>query len=157
MSDSTLQQGRNTARAHNQDLLLEIGFRRLGGSSLFGKADGTFVLSPGISAGEHQKYWFDVREANLSKIGNSAKAWVLLRIVPNWFAFFPMKRIQGHLNEKTKEVRAHSGVVYGFYCVLDEPNRRIAVTAKNDRSATFVAELLDRAQARSTLAAAMQI
>ena len=157
MSDSTPQQGRNAARAHNQDLLMNIGFHRLGGSSLFSNGGNTYILSPGISVGKHQKYWFDVRDANLSKIGNSTKAWVFLRIFPHWFALFPMEHIQRHLSKKTQDVRAHSGLVYGFHCVLDEPNHRITVTAKNDQSATFVAELLNRVKAQSTLAAEIRI
>lgn len=157
MSDPTVQQGRNTARAHNRDLLLNFGFHSLSGSSLFCNGNDIYILSPGISAGEHKKYWFDIRDANLNKIGNSTKAWVFLRIVPNWFALFPMERIRRHLNKKTQDVRANSGLVYGFHCVLDEPRRRISVTAKNDRSATFVAQLLNRVEAQSTLAAEIGI
>jgi len=157
MSDSTLQQGRNTARAHNQDLLLNIGFLRLGSSNLFSNANGKYILSPGISAGIHQKYWFDVRDANLRKIGTSAKAWVFLRIVPNSFALFSIERIQGHFNKKTQDDRPNSGLVYGFHCVLDEPNRQITVIAKNDPSAKFVAELLNRVEAQSILASELRI
>lgn len=157
MPELTPQQGRNAARHHNQDLLLNIGCRKIGSSSLFSYGDGTYILSPGISAGENQKYWFDVRDANLRNIGNSTKAWVFLRIVPDWFALFPLERIQRDLKKNMQDNRAHSGLVYGFYCGLDEPNHRITVTAKNDRSVTFVAELLNRAKAQSALAAEIRI
>lgn len=135
---------------------MNIGFIRLGGSSLFSNGNGNFILSPGISAGEHQKYWFDVREANLAKIGSNAKAWVFLRIVPDLFALFPMEQMQRHMNSKTQEFRKNSGIVFGFHCVLDQSCNRIVVTAKSDRAATFDCELLDRAQAQRALAALRQ-
>jgi hypothetical protein len=156
MSASSLQEGRNTARTHNQDLLINIGFIRLGGSSLFSNGNGNFILSPGISEGKHLKYWFDVREANLAKIGSNAKAWVFLRIVPDLFALFAMERMQRHMNPKTQELRKNSGIVYGFHCVLDKSCNRIVVAAKNDRSATFDCELLNRAQAQGALIALSQ-
>jgi hypothetical protein len=153
MSASSHQEGRNTARTHNQELLLNIGFRRLGNSSLFNSGHDAYILSPGISAGEHQKYWFDVRQANLAKIGINAKAWIFLRIVPDQFAFFPMERMQPHMNPRTQEFRKNSGIVYGFHCVLDQSCNRIMVSAKSDRAATFDCELLNRAQAQCALVA----
>jgi hypothetical protein len=152
MSDSELQQQRNASRSCNEDVLLDIGFCRVGNSSLYRKGTQSYILSPGISQGKHEKYWFDIREANLQKIGNSPKAWVLLRIVPSWFAFFPIVDIRKYMNKKTQDIRANSGLVYGFYSELDERNRLIKITSKNDEASSFTTELLDRAKADQTLA-----
>ena len=157
MSDSELQQRRNSSRNCNQDVLLNIGFRREKNSSLFKNGTGSYILSPGIGQGKHEKYWFDIRDANLEKMFNFPKAWILLRIVPAWFAFFALDSIRPHLNEKTREWRAHSGWVYGFFCELDEQNHRIKITAKNDQSASFSADLLDRTKAKQALSNKTQI
>jgi hypothetical protein len=152
MSDFELQQQRNTSRSCNENVLLDIGFCRVGNSSLYNKR-GTqaYILSPGISQGKHEKYWFDIREANLQKIGESPKAWVLLRIVPSWFAFFPIAHIRKYMNTKTQDFRSNSGLVYGFYCELDERNRLIRITSKNHESFSFANELLDRTKVEQTL------
>jgi hypothetical protein len=152
MSDSELQQQRNASRSCNEDVLLDIGFRSVGNSSLYRKGTRACILSPGISQGKHEKYWFDIREANLQKIGESPKTWVLLRIVPSWFAFFPIDHIRKYMNKKTQDIRSNSGLVYGFYCELDEPNRLIKITSKNGESSSFGTELLDRTKVEQTLA-----
>jgi|APTNR8051073442_1049403.scaffolds.fasta_scaffold15361_3 hypothetical protein len=85
------------------------------------------------------------------------KAWVLLRIVPGWFAFFAVDSIRKYLNNKTQGVRKNSGLVYGFYCKLDEKNQLIEITAKKDMAVSFSLALLDRANAKHTLVAAMKI
>lgn len=151
MSDSELQQRRKTSRNCNQHVLLNIGFCRVGGSSRFRNETGIYILSPGIDQGKHQKYWFDIRDSNLQKMGEITRAWVLLRIVPRWFALFAMDRIRKHLNKKTQDIRSHSGLVYGFFCELDERNHRIKITAKNDQSASFSADLLDCSKIKQAL------
>jgi hypothetical protein len=80
MSDSELQQQRNASRSCNENVLFDVGFSRVGNSSLYRKGTQAYILSPGISKGKHEKYWFDIREANLQKIGESPNVWVLLRI-----------------------------------------------------------------------------
>ncbi len=124
----------------------------VGNSSLYRKGTQAYFLSPGISQGKHERYWFDIREANLQKIGESRKAWVLLRIVSGWFAFFAINHIRQHMNKKTQDIRSNSGLVYGFYCELDEQNRLIRIISKNDESSSFSTELLDRAKVEQTLA-----
>jgi hypothetical protein len=157
MTSSDAQQQRNDSRSCNEDVLLDIGFSRVGGSSLYKNGTGAFILSPGISKGRHEKYWFDIRDANLQKMSKSTKSWVLLRIVPGWFAFFAMESIRKYMNKETQDVRMNSGLVYGFYCELDERNRLIEITAKNDMAAAFSLTLLDRTDAKKTLSAAMEI
>lgn len=157
MSKSEVQQQRNESRSCNEDVLIDIGFTRVGSSSLYKNETGVFILSPGISQGKHKKYWFDIRDANLQKMSNSKKSWVLLRIVPGWFAFFDIAIIRGHLNKKTQNIRKNSGLVYGFYCELDEQSQLIKVTAKNDMSASFSLALLDRTKVKQALGTAMQI
>lgn len=157
MSESDVQHQRNESRNCNEDVLLDIGFCRVGNSSLFKNGAGAYILSPGISQGQQEKYWFDIRAANLQKIGQSAKAWVLLRIVPDWFVFFDTDRIRGYMNERTQDIRKNSGLVYGFYCDLDEQSQLIEITAKNDKTATFSVALLDRTKIKQALSAAMKI
>lgn len=157
MSTSELQQQRNASRSCNEDVLLDVGFCKVGNSSLYKKGTGSYILSPGISQGRHEKYWFDIREANLQKIGKSAKVRILLRIVPSWFAFFPIDHIRSYMNNRTQDIRSNSGPVYGFYCELDEQNQLIRITSKNDESSSFSTELLDRAKVEETLANEVKI
>ena len=152
MSTSELQQQRKASRSCNEDVLLDVGFCKVGNSSLYKKGTHSYILSPGISQGKHEKYWFDIREANLQRIGKSPKVWILLRIVPSWFAFFPIDQISKYMNEQTHDIRSNSGLVYGFYCELDEQNRRLTITSKNDESSSFSTELLDRAKVEQILA-----
>lgn len=157
MSTSELQQQRNASRSCNEDVLLDRGFSRVGNSSLYRKGTQAYILSPGISQGKHEKYWFDIREANLQKIGESPNVWVLLRIVPKWFAFFPIDHIRKYMNNRAQDLRSNSGLVYGFYCELDEQSQRIRITSKNDESSSFNEELLDRAKVEETLANEVRI
>jgi len=151
MSESDVQQQRNESKSCNEDVLLDIGFLRVGSSSIYKNKAGVYILSPGISPGKHEKYWFDIRDANLQKIGRSAKVWVLLRIVPDWFAFFSIENIREYMNEKTQDIRKVSGLVYGFHCDIDEHTQRIKITAKNDRLATLSVDLLDRKKVKKLL------
>jgi hypothetical protein len=56
------------------------------------------------------------------------------------------------MNPKTQDIRSNSGLVYGFYCELDERNRLIRITSKNHESSSFATELLDRTKVEQTLA-----
>jgi hypothetical protein len=156
MPSSEVQQQRNNSRSCNEDVLLNIGFSRVGSSSLYMKGN-VYILSPGISKGLHGKYWFDIREANLQKVDNGEKLWILPRIVPNWFALFKIDRIHEQMNEKTQDIRANSGLVYGFYCNLDKHNKLVEITAKNDQSASFSVDLLDLTTVKQSLAAEIEI
>ena len=157
MPSSEVQQQRNNSRSCNEDVLLNIEFTRVGNSSLYVKGNAAYILSPGISQGLHGKYWFDIREANLQKIGRKEKAWVLLRIVPSWFALFAIERIREQMNEKTQDIRVNSGIVYGFYCNLDKHNKLIEITAKNDQSISFSVELLDLSNIKQSLETEIKI
>lgn len=154
MEHSDFQAARNASRRCNVDILISAGFVKLGNSSLYCKDDKLYILSPGIGKGKHGKYWFDIRLANLQKIQSvsGASGWLLLRIVPNSFSLFSIARIQEYMKAKTQDDRAHSGKVWGFYCDLDEKNRRIEIFSKNQESASFNTILLDRAGAEAALA-----
>lgn len=157
MSDSDLQKQRKASQSCNEDILTDFAFRKVGSSSLYKRGSDAFILSPGISRGRHEKYWFDIREANLNKIGSNVKAWVLLRIVPNWFVFFSIADIRKHMNQKTQDIRVNSGKVWGFYCELNEEKRTIRVVSKNDNSASFSTILLDRPSVKAELSTKVQI
>ena len=157
MTDSNLQKQRHFSRSCNEDVLLNIGLKRVSNSSLFKSTAGHLFLSPGISEGLHEKYWFDIRDVNFQKMTKETKNFVLLRIVPAWFAFFPLDHIRRYLNKKTKDIRKNSGIVYGFYCELDENNRAIEITAKNDMAAKFSVALLNRGKVQQDLSTALKI
>lgn len=154
MANSDLQAIRNASKMCNEDILINAGFVKVGNSSLYRKNDTLYAFSPGIGRGQHGKYWFDIRLANLQKIAtvSEPRAWVLLRIVPNWFSFFTLARIQEHMKRNTQDDRAHSGKVWGFYCELDEESRNIEIFPKNQKAASFNTELLDRTRAEAALA-----
>jgi len=151
MSDFDLQKQRSASRSCNEDILTELAFRKIGNSSLYKRGSDTFILSPGVSSGQSDYYWFDIREVNLNKIGPSTKAWVLLRIVPNWFAFFSIADIRRYMNHRTQDVRVNTGKVWGFYCELNEKERTIKISSKNDRSSSFTTMLLDRSSVKTKL------
>jgi len=157
MSDSNLQKQRTASRSCNEDILTDLAFRKIGNSSLYRKTGDTFILSPGISQGKNENYWFDIREVNLKKIGSDAKAWILLRIVPSWFAFFPLAAIRQRMNQRTQDIRVNSGKVWGFYCELNEKERTIKVVPKNDKSLPYNATLFDRTSIKAEVSAKLQI
>jgi len=154
MESTYLQARRNASRKCNEDILASTSFIKVGNSSLYRKNDKVYVLSPGIGKGKHEKFWFDIRLANLQKIAKApeASAWVLLRIVPNWFSFFSLGRIQVHMKNDTQDNRPHSGKVWGFYCEVFERNSTIRIFSKNQESASFTTDLLDRVGAEAALA-----
>ena len=153
MSNYTLQTKRNESRKCNEHVLSQAGFLKVGNSSLYNKGEKIYILSPGISKGKHGKYWFDIRMKNLEKINiaTDVTACILLRIVPNWFAFFTLSQINKYLNQRIQEDRAHSGKVWGFYCELNEEMRKVTIKAKNDKSSSFSTELLDLIGVKSAM------
>lgn len=153
MTKSDVQASRNASRRCNESVLLGAGFVRVGNSCLYHKRKRVFVLSPGIGEGKNGKYWFDIRLANLEKFFEvpEADAWVLLRIVPSWFAFFSLAHIQGYMKKETQDDRAHSGKVWGFYCVLNVRNGTMQVFSKNQKTDSFDTKLLDRVGAEAAL------
>ena len=68
MLQADLQKQRDITRYCNEQVLTTLGFRKLGNTSLYQRGMRTALLSPGISKGIHEKYWFDIREANLNKL-----------------------------------------------------------------------------------------
>ena len=154
MSKNDLQTQRDESRRCNEHVLADAGFVKIGNSSLYKKDETAYILSPGIGKGKYEKYWFDVRLENIDKIEKTAgaKAWMLLRIVPNWFAFFPLSRIRVHMTQNRQDDRAHSGKVWGFNCELNEEKREIRIFAKNDETASYNTDLLDCLGAATALA-----
>ena len=147
MYDSELQQQRHNSQFHNEDVLLDIGFSRLGRSKVFSNETGAYIVSPGISLNQDGEYWFDISYANLRQIGSSTQAWVLVRMVPNLFAFFTIDDIRGLMNENTQE---NNRSAYGFYCNLDQQTCRIE--SKEDPNYSFTTDLLDHTNVERSLA-----
>ncbi|MDP2401988.1 MAG: hypothetical protein Q8M66_08420, partial [Actinomycetota bacterium] len=114
MSDSDLPRQTSVSRNRNIDVLHSSGFRRIGPSSLFSNREECVVLSPGIDEGEHGEHLFDIRVANLEKMGEPLKAALLLRLDPDWFAFFKLEQLAPVLSESTQSDGSRSGALYGF-------------------------------------------
>ncbi|MDZ4181003.1 MAG: hypothetical protein U1E29_17520 [Coriobacteriia bacterium] len=102
------------------------------------------VLSPGIDEGEHGEHLFDIRVANLEKMGEPLKAALLLRLDPDWFAFFKLEQLAPVLSESTQSDGSRSGALYGFRCELDEPDRTVNIVSTRDESVSLSTALLDR-------------
>lgn len=151
MSNVNAQDQRSVSRYANEDLLLNVGFRRIGASSVFGKGSMTYILSPGVSRGQNDRYWFDVRDANVKKMDGGMTAWVMLRIVPSSFSIFPMKYILQRLNSSTQGIRKNSGMVCGFGCIIDQHAHKIHINVNSGSMSGFSADLLDRDSARMEL------
>jgi len=151
MLEPTPQAQRNATRAHNIDVVTGSGYAKLGGSSLFVKP-GMYLFSPGISKGKHEKYWFDIREANVKKIEKGADVGILLRIVPNMFAYLSWADISPWLTIPFSDIRANSGRVWGFYCDIKVEATKIGVVLKSDSSKEVVVSLLTRDEAVAAIA-----
>ena len=151
MSKANTQDQKSESRYANEDLLLNIGFKRIGASSVFKKGSGTYILSPGVSRGQNDKYWFDVRDANVKKMEGGKTAWVMLRIVPSSFSIFPMTHVLKRLNSSTQGIRKNSGMVCGFGCAIDQHARKIHISVNSGSMPGFSADLLDRDGARMEL------
>ena len=150
MNDITTQAQRNISRTHNEEVVTDQGYKRNGNSSLFGKK-GSYLFSPGISTGKHQKYWFDIREKNLQKIEKGSNVNILLRIYPNAFAYISLEYLQPYLIPSLADTRLNSGIVWGFYCEIKADSKQIEIIPKNKTSVSIVADLLTKQEATSAL------
>lgn len=152
MPDSDVTRARRDSRDRNIELLHENGFRRIGPSNLFRNNGGWLLLSPGVGAGEHGTYLFDIRVANLDRISEPARAALLLRIAPDWFAFIELEALQAHLTDAMLGHGPHSGPLYRFSCRLDELARTVTIVSAQDRSVSLSLDLLDRDETARKLA-----
>ncbi len=152
MSDFDVQGQRNDSRGWSVDLLFDAGFRRIPRSNLFESSGGVSVLSPGVSAGEHGMFLVDVRQANLDKIADKARASLLLRIVPTGFALIPFRDIEPHLNPTTEGYGPKSGVLYRFKTEVDATGGTVTLRSTRDPNVAVSVGLLDRNGAAEALA-----
>ena len=153
MSVDDVQQQRDESRDWNVDLLLDAGFSRAPRSNFFATAAGCSVLSPGISLGQHHRRLFDVREANLRKIQDRSRAALLLRFVPEGFAFIPLEDIAQHFNSAAATHGKNSGVLYRYSCDLDVDAAIATVRSVTDKSVVLHVPLINKAAAEESLLA----
>lgn len=137
MSSLNSSEQRYISRYHHIEVITKYGFCSIEGSSLYSRDDEIFVLSPGISKGKQGKYWFDIREVVLDRIGVNTKVWGLLRIVPDWFALFPIADIYKLINQETQACSEKSGVLWRFHCYLNETERTIKIESRKNGNYSF--------------------
>jgi hypothetical protein len=151
LSNRDAQPRRNESRDWNVDVLLDSGLRRVPGSNLFHASSGASVLSPGVSAGQHGRWLFDVREANLAKLLDRVRGGVLLRFVPEGFAFIPFETLLPKLGREAAARGANSGVLYRFSCNFDVAPESVMLQSVSDKSLSFTLPLLDQSTVQETL------
>lgn len=100
----------NTAN-HNISVLTEAGWIKQGNTTIFQKGTAR-LLSPAVSENSNGKYWFDLREVNLKRVGG--KAILLVRVVPNMFVATTLDAISELVSERLKDNRPNSGNVWGL-------------------------------------------
>lgn len=102
---------RNITRTHNIDLLRECGWSQISNTTVFEKGSSS-LLSPAVSENTNGRYWFDIREVNLNRLGSDAR--LLIRIVPDLFVLTNLSEIAELLSDRLKDNRPHSGNVWGL-------------------------------------------
>jgi hypothetical protein len=124
---------------------LKNGFRKLGASSLF---KNKLMSTSCLRASPRRTSEVLVRHSRRQsqEDGRKQKGLGSTAYNSSWFVLFAVDRIRKLMNKKTQDIRSHSGLVYGFFCDLDESNHLIKIMAKNDQSASFSTVLLEYAK-----------
>lgn len=141
VTGSETQRQRESSQHWNEGLLTELGFRRLANTTIFRHASGVAVLSPGVGKG-----WFDLRQVNFDKLGDSLAA-VVLRFVPDGFAVLPLNELRSHLNVQTVRPTKTGGPTYGFRCRVEDGGAAIRLVASSDHTDSFSTVMLGREDA----------
>lgn len=111
--DTDREDRRMKTRDHNVEILLGLGFQRIGNTSVF--ANGTTrLLSPAVAQGAGGRYWFDVREANLLRLNRSTLI-LVVRIVPDRFIVTQFTQLDALFSAAVMDHRPNSGNVWGIY------------------------------------------
>lgn len=104
---------RMETRDHNIGILRELGFERVGRSTIF--FDGKVrILSPAVSRNTSGTYWFDIRKVNLDRLDIS-KLILVVRIVPDRFIVENIMNIYKLFSVNLMDNRPNSGNVWGLY------------------------------------------
>jgi len=145
MSDT--QRERESSQHWNEDLLTSLGFRRVANTTIFRDANGVTLLSPGVGEG---KLWFDIRQVNVDKLGDSL-AGVVLRFVPDGFAVISLAEISPRITSATVRATKTGGPTYGFRCRIDSSTGMINLVASSSSAVTFATAMLDRGAAAEAI------
>lgn len=132
--------GANTkTRDHNIDLLIRNGFKKFSNTTVFHKGNCS-ILSPAVAENSSGAYWFDLRKVNLERL--HAKAYLLIRIVPDIFVFQPIDTISELLTKKFMDNRPHSGDVWGFKIDINKSNLTAKIYNLKDSRSKISVNLL---------------
>lgn len=116
-------------RNHNLEVLQDLGYHKVKNTTVF-KSGNDFILSPAVAESKNGKYWFDIREINLSRINSNSL--LLVRIVPDIFILETIKSISLLLSEQVMDNRPNSGNVWSIYIVLKKiSNSALLYNIKN--------------------------
>jgi hypothetical protein len=93
---------RNTAN-YKKELLTGSGFKQYRNTSIFLK-DNKLILSPAVDKNQQGRFWFDVREVNISRYNPDQHNYfaVVLRIVPDKYIFMAFSKLQNILKSISK-------------------------------------------------------
>ena len=129
MNAETNMSPKINTREHNLKLLQNLGFHKVKNTTIF-KSGNDFILSPAVAESTNGKYWFDIREVNLSQV--NSKSLLLVRIVPNLFILETIKSISSLLSKQVMDNRPNSGNVWGIHIDLDKSsNSALLYNIKN--------------------------
>ena len=131
----------------NEDVLTDAGFLRVRNSALFRNGAGVDVLSPGMDRNTTGTFWFDVRAVNLARIDDSARAWLLIRIVPASFALLPLREFLPLLTADAEREGSDATPVFSFVCDVDESAGIVRIESRTARAGAVSTPLLDRDRA----------
>jgi hypothetical protein len=137
---------------HNVEVLHLNGFKKLSNTSIFEKGN-VCLLSPAASCGKSGKYWFDIREVNITKIKDSNNPLILIRIIPDKFILFELPRFSFMLSKETRRFRKKSGYVWGFNISLGTMSSNAQIFSTADSTLTFATSILENSELASQLKA----
>lgn len=120
---------------HNIDILLDIGFKKQGNTSIFIR-DNNAILSPAVSSGKGGHYWFDLRKVNLDKVVVYNQQFFLIRIIPDMFIWLSLDDFSHMVTHTTKRERKNSGDVWGYYTSLNISSSSGNIVSTADSSLT---------------------
>ena len=134
---------RSNTRYHNIEVLDELGFRQVLGSTIFRKKL-NYILSPAVAENTTGRYWFDIRETNLEKLDDNAL--LLIRIVPDLFALFQIQELSDIFQQRFKDYGPHSGGVWRMHLKLNFIRDTVDIWTLKNKDHIKTAQLIKKPQ-----------
>ncbi len=143
---------RSSVTNHNVEILNSVGFKKQSNTSIFRKGE-LYIISPAVSCGAGDKYWFDIREVNKEKIQGTKNPNLLIRVFPDMFILIKFSEFLPLLSQNLKRHRKNSGEVWGFHTLINTSTGMAKIISTADSNLSYTATILFKSSIISTLEA----